>query len=1106
MAAPYQANIVQLSSGHVVFNDPTKPWTPDDFPNLPSSSLSLTTRGRIEDGTLSTIRLTNAITYEDYEPQTSYSLLKKSFLVAENGDVTYEEAKMGVVSTVSAPFEAVSVTEFTPSTIGGADIRDVYSSQPDTVTTAIAKLDAWINNAFLQQPPAVQVVETENTSMFAGVRWENFNVYNVMDKFVPYVSGIYFVIGDPTSPDYLTLEVKNCKYFPYKTYRDGISPEGAPLVRLRLFSDDYNMKGDLVSKKSSLPANCVNIISESGNMTLPPFGPVLAFEHTDGITSYTTMSLYLPNMPLSYPLDSPIPVSIFYLNRTDGGAVQVVSTTISYTSSGAPSAPQQITPQSLYVNALQFVVERPIYSDAIAGLTGPYFSTYQTSLTFQQMATAHEGNLGFQYGLPSPTTLPSSMSTFTGTYVQNDPYITSTQTISTFINSTPIYPGIVWSTSVATTNIAELLGVDLPVPYTSTLFPFNNTPHISSVPLVARNSFVAQVNTLYNPVYTPTVGWNLGTPINHAVAFVSSPTYLVTALSTSVQFNDPTYPGDRGDMTVSAFYVGTDSNTVPVDTLTLSSFQNRFKLNVPQSSLYIDTLLTDTYSNVGYTDYFYRANHQNYTLINTLFGSNTQETFITFQNTLNPGYTIPLVSQTYSTPRFVFETTPALNFNINDIVYPNTVTSAVPISGLYTPTTGAVIHIDMIGSNFAHTYVNSQFASAAILISSSAVEITPNTVCSTNQVIIDTLASTEVTSTPFPQDTLLTFSSLKLAVNDWIYTDPVFFNPLRIVGQIVSANPEHASTIFESTFSTLYVDTVSYNTYVNFTSTTGVYGQRVLSLLPRLENPGTPTNMNDAISPAGNYGTGMDVSISSFVFMSTGSQLAVSSFILYNHTSSLSTFTTDPYSRELLYTAGRFIHPAGYDFTPFSGTALSVPQAIYPNFTYDMYYDENKGNRFASFLLEEPVYTQPTPIQYMMIAIHSPNFISTITNTRANNFFPVCPVPAYLMSSMRVHIHAKVIGEYDVGNKEVVETAWLNCLKQTDDANFEDSVYDIGACSAVYAPTVGSNAGYMYTYVNLNRRFYTKISALVRIGISYDGSMYGGDPLTFEGVSVSFSD
>jgi hypothetical protein len=279
----------------------------------------------------------------------------------------------------------------------------------------------------------------------------------------------------------------------------------------------------------------------------------------------------------------------------------------------------------------------------------------------------------------------------------------------------------------------------------------------------------------------------------------------------------------------------------------------------------------------------------------------------------------------------------------------------------------------------------------------------------------------------------------------------------------------------------------------------------VISLLPRLEDPGTATNMNDGITSNGDYGTGLNVAISSFIFMSS-SQIAVSSFVDYQHTSSLNAISTDPYSRELVHTYGRYIHPAGYNFTPFSGTALGNPSASYPDFTYDMYFDVNKGNRFASFMFEQPAFSSPTPIQYMMVAIHNPNFISSITMNRANNFFPRSPVVPQLVSSMRVHVHAKVIGEYDVGTIQTVETAWVNCFKQIDELTFNDTTYDVGGCSAMYVPTIGSNAGYMYAYVHFNRRFYTKIGALVRVGISYDASIYSGDPLTFDAVSVSFSD
>ena len=534
MAAPYEANIVQLSSGHVTFNDPTKPWTPDDFPNLPSTSLGLTTRGRIEDGTFSTMRLTNAITYEPFEPPDVYSTLKKSFLIAQNGDVTLEEAKMGFVSTVSAPFDA-HVTEFTPSSIGGANIYDVVSTTPDTVTNAIAKLDAWINNAFLQQPPAVQVAQVENTSLFAGVRWENFNTYSVLDNFVPFVTSMVFLIGDPTSPDYLTFEIHNCKYFPYKTYRDGISPEGAPLVRLRLFSEEYGVAaGELACKKSSLAANGISIISESGNLTLPAIGPVLAFNDTNGIDSYTTVSLYIPNLRLSYPLDSEIPVRVFYLNRTEG-EVNTMSTLIKQTSTGAPSAPQQVLPQALYSNAVQVVVERPVYSDAVASVTDPFFSTYTTKLTYAQLATAHAGNIGFQYGVPTPTTIPSSMSSFTATYIQEEVYTASTQTISSFLDPPPFYPGTVWSTSVTAINDANLTGVESAGVYASTLFGTQTAPNISSVQLRSTDPFVAPANTRFQPTYTPGSGWSVGAPIDHALVFLSTPTYMTTIVSSAVQ-------------------------------------------------------------------------------------------------------------------------------------------------------------------------------------------------------------------------------------------------------------------------------------------------------------------------------------------------------------------------------------------------------------------------------------------------------------------------------------------------------------------------------------------------------------------------------------------
>lgn len=1110
MAAPYQATIVQISSGHITFNDPTKAWTPDDFPNLPKTSLGLTTRGRIEDATFDSIRLTNAITYEPFEPASVHPILQKSFVIAQNGDVTLQEAKMGFISTISPPFEA-NVTEFTPSTIGGANIYDAVSSKPDTVTNAIAKLDAWINNAFLQQPPAVQVAQNENTSLFAGVRWRNFNTYNVMDKFVPYVTSMVFLIGDPETPDYLTFEIHNCKYFPYKTYRDGISPEGAPLVRLRIFSDDYGViNGNVVCKKNTLYANGITLLQESGNLTLPSLGPVLSLNHTNGEDTYTTLSLYIPNIQLTYPLNSKIPVRVFYLNRTEGG-VNTMSTFVTQTDFGAPSQPQNLRSQTVYSNALQIVVDRPVYSDSTGGITDPYFSTYKTEYKYHQLATAHAGNIGFQYGLPSPTTLPSSMSSFTSVYTQINRYVSSTQTISTTATIPPIYPGTVWSTNVSAVNLAEFQDGESAGVYASTLFGNHTTFHISTIPLVTPNTFVAHPYTRYIPVYTFGSGWSIGTPLDHALVFVSSPTYLTTRLSTFVQFNDPSYPGDRSTMTLKSYYTDPQSNTQLTDTLVLSTINERFILDEVQNSELIGTYLQDINSNIGYADYYYKAQHVSFTLVSTIIGPHTQEAFISFTNRLINGYTAPILEQTYSTPNFVFETTSSLRYNTTDIIFTNTVTSTVAVSGLYTPTPQSLIYVDVLGSNFAQYYTHSNFVTAEIRIPSLNIPLTSQTNTTSNQVVRNTATSALITTRPFPVDTLLTFSSIKLNVNDFIYTDPVYNFPLSMTGKVVSANPEHSIIPYSSTLTQLYVDTYSAKSYTNFTSTTGIYGKRILSLLPRLEDPGTPTNMNDGISEMGEFGSGLNVAISSFIFMSTGRQIVVSSFVDYNHTSSLSTFTTDPYSRELLYTRGRYVHAAGYNFTSYTGTTLGVNNAIYPDFTYDKYFDETKGNRFASFMFEQPALSEGIPLQYLMVTIHKPSYVSTVSGVRSNNFFPANPVLPYLASTMRVHVHAKIIGEYDVGQLKTVESAWVNCLKQVDELTFDDSTYDVGGCSLIsfpgnVIPSSGSNLDYINALVHFNRRYYTKIGVIVRVGISLDGSMYSGDPLTFDGISVSFSD
>jgi hypothetical protein len=234
----------------------------------------------------------------------------------------------------------------------------------------------------------------------------------------------------------------------------------------------------------------------------------------------------------------------------------------------------------------------------------------------------------------------------------------------------------------------------------------------------------------------------------------------------------------------------------------------------------------------------------------------------------------------------------------------------------------------------------------------------------------------------------------------------------------------------------------------------------------------------------------------------------VSSSVVYNHTSSISSFYTDPYSRELLYTNGCFVHPGGLDFDIFDGAPLGKPNAIYPNFMTDLAGDVNYGNRYASFLFNSVSDAEPTSYQYLNIGIHNVSGLGAITSGRTSNFyFPNDFIVDSFLQYCKVRIHAKFFAETNNGVPQLYESAWINCLKTVDYDYFDDDIYDVGGLVSV--STSDSNVFYK---VQIKRRFYTNVYPLVRIGISRDGSaegLPGGSPdlpICFEFVTMSVTD
>lgn len=1115
MSGPIDASHINLSSGQILFADPSKPWTPDNFPNMPSTLLGITAVSTISGGNISTLSFTTGRIYEPFEPPAIHSSLQKTFQINNSGIVTYQESQVGFVSSFSGAF-STSITSFAPSTIGGANINDVTQSIPDTITNALGKLDAWITNAFLLQPPAVTIVEQEYTSLYGGVRWANFPTYSVLDKFVPYVTSILFIVGDPSTPNYCTFEMFDSNYFPYKTYTDGISPNFTPLVRFRVFTDFFLTNADHIYTKTAMQAQCFRIVSESGDATFPTTGKVLALENTDGETTYTTLSIYLPDIKNSYPKNTEIPIKVVYLNRTvPYPNVSCMSSIINTV--GGPSVPSSIFQVNASDISMDIAVGRPDYSDKLAEVTEPYFSTYRTKYTLKSMLPVFSQYidpytsiyLGFRYGIPNIDTIPAFAIPYSNvTFSQDIPYCSSLQILHVTGNAlNPLYPGMQWSTSVLAINGAHIVGdegrdLDAGVLY-NTVFPNTFSPSLDNLPL-SNTSYsqtrYASASTVNVPCHFPT-GWSTCSYISTDVVFLSTTMGLTFQLSSPCYFNDPSYPGDRDNITVDTYFTDTANITTNSARLTISTFQDDFPLNSTLSSIYgANTLyayITDSQTDISHQKYFYDSQLSGVQTVNTISMIPEQ-----IQLTLSSFYIDTVVGPvplTASSMQYIFQTEPVHATSTTGIVFQNIVTDAQQVSGIYTPTTSSLFYFDLLGSNIGKNIVSSCFATA--YLSKNGYMIGPQSNYNSNVNIYNGL--TEVTSLPLPVDVTLNLSSCALRLNPNVYQihdDP---KPIYIAGKLQPAAPQtQPNTFFSSLTSTMFIDTVSMNTISTFDKTTGPNGLRVLSLLPRDDYSVTPDNIEDGVDDMGAMGQGLNVTTTGLFTVGFDNSFIVDPSVYYDHTRTISTIYNDYYSRELLYTNGSYIHAAGFNFNQFNPALIGKPAGVYPDLTYDLVYDNNYGYRYASFAFESIIYPVPTPIQYVYITIKNPSLVSTIQDVRANNTcFPSDLVPPYYISSMKVRMHVKAIGLYNAGTDFQSESSWVNGFTAIDEITFDDTVFDMPACHGT--STIGADIQYK---VQINRRLYTKLCPIVRIGISHDGSAYSGDPITFDAVQVSLSD
>jgi hypothetical protein len=1094
MSGPYQANIVNLSSGQILFADPTKPWSPDNFPNLPSTTLALGVAGRIEDGNFRGLTFTNTIGYAAFEPLDIRSSLTKTLQIASDGTVTYTEPTVAYVSTLLQS-QSTSIRGFASPAIGAPGIQGYTDASPDTVTNALAKLDAWIANAFLVQPPAVQPVAAETNAFYGGVRWTNFRTFSALDKSFPYVDSIVFIIGDPESGNYCTIELGDSDYFPYKNYVDGLSPPTAktPLVRLRIYTDIFVQSANSLYTKAAMQGGCVRLLSEAGHLTVPSQGKVFALEDTDGSSFYTTVSIYLPNLPNAYPKGTPVPVRILYMNSTDSAVNVAVTSTVQATS-GGPSAVSSVTYQYGSPSTATLQLTRPVYSDALAEITTPYFSTYTTTYRLQQMQTAHQSGVGFVYGTPSATQLPAHLTpTYASTLSTQAAYTASIQNMS----MAGLAPGAVWSTTAFATNAARIAGVETAGPLISTLYPSNPVSTLAHMPLVGAGANVRSAGLLYTPVYNAALGWTPSTPVAADVLFLSTVAHMCAVTPTAIQWNDASYPGDRSTIRLSAVYDGTDAVAFSTSAAATNSLSTNRLLSTSGSGGELYVTLDDVHTESTSQYFFYKAHVSTLVPVSTLSAVTPHTLACTLENrVITGGYTGTIAAQTLSSLVYRFYSEPCDAAATTDVVYCG-VTNVRPICGMYTPTPSSDFLIDVYGSNFAHAYSLSTVATAQTRLGSNSAG--PETLVSTVRVFSGA-GATELTTLPFPRNTTLRLSSVVVRVGSNVWQDPNEPLDFAIRAMLLPENPVTTPAAYISTITpTIYIDTVT--DLAQYSTMSGARGQRVSALLPRVDAPGTANNIGDSVSGGGVFGAGLNVSISSFYTLGVSS-LTIAPAAQYAHASSLSAAFPSYYSRELILLDGVYMHPAGMDFSMFNGAYIGIPGAVYPDFVYDLAYDANNGYRYASFVYET-VLPAPTACQYMYVRLVAPSAVSTIGATRAdNNWFPDAAVPSSRMAAMKARMHVKILGIHNPGTYDPFETAWINCWKAQELLTYDDGVYDAGAgAGATVLP--GGDVEYR---VQVNRRFYSRVYTLVRIGLAQDASIYSDAPLQFGGIQVRYSD
>jgi len=216
--------------------------------------------------------------------------------------------------------------EFKPSTIGGTDIRDatgIPRSSADTYTNAITKLDYWLYENLVDQPPAPSYTNISNTISSINYYWANPKQFKlgILNVHAPYISTLKFKLYSNAIPAtaglFATFEV-GTPYIPHS----GTPVQGVEFMN-NFPNGTINVYSNAIYKSYILQ---VGVASDKLNTSLGPYRCDVFFnnysENSNKILNYSSNSI--ANLVTRAPTTNDFRIDI-YNNNTIG--VYIIATT-----------------------------------------------------------------------------------------------------------------------------------------------------------------------------------------------------------------------------------------------------------------------------------------------------------------------------------------------------------------------------------------------------------------------------------------------------------------------------------------------------------------------------------------------------------------------------------------------------------------------------------------------------------------------------------------------------------------------------------------------------------------------------------------------------------